>query len=109
MQKKTKWIIGLSILAVVVAFMWWLSSKKETEEVAAADPYKDKVAARMDQIRTDADWYKSISEGAVNAGLTVNQSLANNAIWALKHDAIIPITAYGAGEWGHVAYVKASF
>jgi hypothetical protein len=108
MQKKTKWIIGLSVLAVIVLFTWW-SSKKETEPLTATDPYKDKVTKRMEEIRSDTDWFKSISEGSVKAGLTVNQGLANNAIWALKHDGIIPVTAYGAGEWGHVDYAKAAF
>lgn len=115
-----KWLIIAAIVVVVILLGVWLYKRNNTDtsDITAITPnatasadqaIKTKVVAKMNAIKNDTQWYGTIKAGAVADGYTVNQALAMNAIWALKHDGDIPVDTYGAGENGHAAYVKANY
>lgn len=114
---KKMWIIGgIVVLALIVGIIWWYSSKKETEVTAvdsnasnANQAIVSKIAAKITAIKGDSNWGGQIKANAVAQGYTIEQAFASNAIWALKHDGEIPLDTYGAGEWGHIDYVKKNY
>lgn len=115
-------IISLIVLAVLIGLLvWWSRRSKAAEGTEAGDiwgvkksPYAadetgKKIEAKTVEIMNNPEWYNQILAGQAASGYTLQQALAVNAIWALKHDGTIPMDTYGAGEWGHTDYVKKNF
>ena len=119
-MKNKKWIfIGLGIVAVIGLAVWFFNRKDSVVSIqpgtaapklsAVDTEIKAKVAQNMANIKANASWWESIGKKAISQGLTTVQALANDAIWSLKKDGIIPVDTYGAGLEGHREYVKANF
>ena len=109
-KNKKMVIIGLLFAAVIA---WFLFNKTDsttttTTTVSAADTA---IRAKIDAAAASisGSWRDGIIAGAAAEGLTVVQNLANVGLWSLKHDGKIDINTYGAGEWGHKAWIKANY
>lgn len=107
-------IIGLVLIVVIALGVWWYKSRN-TSAVTDASASSDsaalakKIASKIAEIKANEEWFTQIKNGASASGYTEAQAVAVNAIWALKHDGAIPLDTFGAGEWGHVDYVKANY
>lgn len=113
---KKMWIIGsIIVLALIVGIIWWYSSSKSKStpvDVNSSTLNQDisaKIATKIADIKADTEWSNQIKANAVSQGYTLAQAYAVNAIWGLKHDGIIPMDTYGAGEYGHIDYVKKNY
>lgn len=114
--KKHK-IAFILVTICIIAIVWYMRrTSADTVKNTATLPnsvVKDTLAAAVSnktiEIMNNAEWYNQILAGYASQGYTLQQALTANAIWALKKDGSIPIDSYGAGEWGHIAYVKANF
>lgn len=119
-KHKKAFLIVAVILFVLILFVWFYQSKKAAEPASSDDKKSDvpqsaemtipqRIQKKMDEIRNFPEWYDKILATYESNNQTLQQALANAAIWGLKVDKIIPMDTYGAGEWGHLEYVKANY
>ena len=115
-------IITVIVLAVLVGLLVWYNRRSKAVDTSeagdiwgvkktpyAADETGKKIETKTVEIINNPEWYNQILANHITQGYTLQQALAVNAIWALKHDGVIPMDTYGAGEWGHIDYVKKNF
>lgn len=122
--KQQKFIV-IGIAAVILLILiWWIwaknkaseslktekSTEKQPEQLKqAALTVAEKISNKIDQIRNNSEWFNKINSQYSAQGYTLNQALAINAIWALKVDGEIDMNYGGAGEFGHIEYVKQNY
>ena len=74
--------------------------------------YKAKVAARIIKIKANNYGHYLVLEAIKNnkpSGMGYTQMLAYTAISELKAEKAIPMDRWGAGQYGHTAWVKANY
>lgn len=114
-KNKKMLLLGAIVLTVIILGVWLFSLKSTTTTAATVTSSEDeairaKIRGSINRIKAAPEWYEKLkAELPTDGSITLNQSVANSAIWALKVDGDIPMNTFGVGEWGHIDFIKANY